>query len=419
MELSTLYSIINLSEQSHPLFHIGLLLLCGYVGGKIANYLKAPRVSGYIVTGMLLSPSMLGVFQEDLVREELTIITDVALSVIAFSIGGTLELTRLKRLGKHIVWITPIQALAAALLTGAVIAAFFPLIHGPETSFWGVYFPMAIVMGAISAATAPAATLAVIHEYKAKGPLTTILLGIVALDDGLTILFYAFAAAVARSLITQGSLSWQAMLIVPGLQIVIALVLGSVVGLCMRALIRFIPSREGMLGVMVGSIFLTCGLAVMFHSPPLLANMALGFIVANFVRHGEDLFGVVETIEESLFMIFFTLAGAHLDLRVIQTAGWLVVLIVMGRFAGKFLGTRLGAHISHAPETVKKYLGFGLLPTAGLTVGLILIAKDLFGPSRISEVMVSAVLGSVVINELLSPLLVRYALVKSGEAGRA
>jgi Kef-type K+ transport system membrane component KefB len=108
-----------------------------------------------------------------------------------------------------------------------------------------------------------------------------------------------------------------------------------------------------------------------------------------------------------------------LDLRVIQTAGWLAALIVMGRFAGKFLGTRLGAHISHAPETVKKYLGFCLLPKAGVTVGLILIAKDLFGPSRISEVMVSAVLGSVIINELLSPLLVRYALVKSGEAGRA
>jgi Kef-type K+ transport system membrane component KefB len=418
MELSTPY-FVNPLEQSHPLFHIGLLLICGYVGGKIANYLKAPRVSGYIVTGMLLSPSMFGIFQEDLVKEELTVITDMALSVIAFSIGGTLELTRLKRLGKHIVWITLIQASAAALATAAVIVALFPLIHGPETSFWGVYFPMAIVIGAISAATAPAATLAVIHEYRAKGPLTTILLGIVTLDDGLTILFYAFAVAMARSLITQGPLSWQAMLIIPGLQIVIALVLGSVVGLCMRALIRFIPSREGMLGVMVGSIFLTCGLAVMLHSSPLLANMVLGFIVTNFVRHAEDLFGAVETIEESLFMIFFTLAGAHLDLQVIQTAGWLAVLIVIGRFAGKFFGTRLGAHISHAPETVKKYLGFGLLPKAGVTVGLILIAKDLFGPSRISEVMVSAVLGSVIINELLSPLLVHYALVKSGEAGRA
>lgn len=174
-----------------------------------------------------------------------------------------------------------------------------------------------------------------------------------------------------------------------------------------------------MLGVMVGSIFFTSGLALSLKSSPLLANMVLGFMVVNFVRHGEDLFGVVENIEESIFMMFFTLAGAHLDIGVIRIAGWLALLIVIGRFSGKFLGTRLGAHISHAPETVKKYLGLGLLPKAGVTVGLVLIAKDLFGATPISEVMVSAVLGSVIINELLSPLLVRYALVKSGEAGRA
>ncbi|MCK5552286.1 MAG: cation:proton antiporter, partial [Deltaproteobacteria bacterium] len=320
MELLNL-NPINLLHQAHPLFHIGLLLLCGYVGGKIANYLKAPRVSGYIVTGILLSPSILGVFHEELVKEELTIVTDMALGVIAFSIGGTLELTRLKRLGKHIFWITIVQALAAVLLTTAVIAAFLPLIYKPEMSFWGVYFPMAIVIGAVSAATAPAATLAVIHEYKARGPLTTILLGIVTLDDGLTILFYAFAIAVARSLITQVPLSWHTILIIPGLHIVIALALGGAVGLCMRMVIHIVPRREAMLGVMVGSIFLTSGLALTLHSSPLLANMVVGFVVVNFVRHGEDLFGVVEAVEESLFMMFFTLAGAHLDLHVIQTAG--------------------------------------------------------------------------------------------------
>ncbi len=418
MELSRLY-LISLLEQSHPLFHIGLLLLCGYVGGKIANSLKAPRVSGYIVAGMLLSPSISGVFHEELVKEDLAIITDMALGIIAFSIGGTLELARMKRLGKHIFWITLLQAIAALVLVTAVVGTFFPLIHGSEFSFWNVYLPMAIVIGAISAATAPAATLAIIHEYKAKGPLTTILLGVVTLDDGLTILFYSFAVTVARSLITQDSLSWHSMLISPSLHITIALALGGVVGLCIGKLIRFIPRREAMLGVMVGSIFFTSGLALSLKSSPLLANMVLGFMVVNFVRHGEDLFGVVESIEEPIFMMFFTLAGAHLDLGVIGIAGWLALLIVIGRFSGKFLGTRLGAQISHAPETVKKYLGLGLLPKAGVTVGLVLIAKDLFGATPISEVMVSAVLGSVIINELLSPLLVRYALVKSGEAGRA
>lgn len=412
------HNLINLLKQSHPLFHIGLLLLCGYVGGKIANLLKAPRVSGYLVAGMLLSPSILGIFHEELVKDDLTIITDMALGIIAFSIGGTLELTRLQRLGKHIFWITLVQAIAAFFLTTAVIAIFFPMIQGSEFSFLGVYLPMAIVIGAISAATAPAATLAIIHEYKAKGPLTIILLGVVTLDDGLTILFYSFAVAIARSLITQDPLSWHNMLTVPSLHIAIALALGGAVGLCIRMLIRFIPRREALLGVMVGCIFLTSGLALSLKSSPLLANMVLGFMVVNFVRHGEDLFAVVESIEESIFMMFFTLAGAHLDLAVMQAAGWLAVLLTVSRFSGKLLGTRLGARISHAPETVKKYLGLGLLPTAGVAIGLVLMATDLFVSSRISEVMVSAVLGSVIINELLSPLLVRYALVKSGEAGQ-
>lgn len=406
-------------RQSHPLLHIGLLLLCGYAGGKIASYLKAPRVSGYIVTGMLLSPSILGVFREELVKSELTIITDMALSIIAFSIGGALELGRLKRLGKHIFCITPLQALSASLLTTAIIATSFLLIHGSGISFWNVYFPMAMIIGAVSAATAPATTLAVIHEYRAKGPLTTILLGVVSLDDGLTILFYAIAISLARSLVTGGPLSWHAALVIPGLHIVVALALGGAVGLCMRGLVRFVPSREAMLGIMVGAIFLTSGLAVTVRSSPLLANMVLGFMVVNFVRHGEDLFEVVEAIEEPLFMMFFTLAGAHLDLHVIQIAGWLAGLIVVARFSGKMVGTRLGAQISHAPKEVKRYLGLGLLPKAGVTVGLVLMAKDVFGPSQISEVMVSAVLGSVILNELLSPFLVRYALLKSGEAGQA
>jgi Kef-type K+ transport system membrane component KefB len=407
---------MGLLEQSHPLLHVGLLLLCGYVGGKIANLMKAPRVSGYIVAGVLLSPSFVGVFHEELVKEDLVIITDMALGIIAFSIGGTLELTRLKRLGKQIFWITLIQAIAAFFLSTAVIVTFFPMIHGSEFSFRGVYLPMAIVIGAISAATAPAATLAIIHEYKAKGLLTTVLLGVVTLDDGLTILFYAFAITIARSLITQDPISWQSMVIIPSLHIVTALALGGVIGLCLRKLIRFIPRKEAMLGVMVGCIFLTSGLALSLKSSPLLANMVLGVMVVNFVRHGEDLFGVVESIEESIFMMFFTLAGAHLDLSVIQTAGWLALLIAGGRFSGKLIGTWLGANISHAPRAVKKYLGFGLLPKAGVTVGLVLIAKDLFGASEMAEIMVSAVLGSVIINELLSPFLVRYALVKSGEA---
>jgi Kef-type K+ transport system membrane component KefB len=167
---------------------------------------------------------------------------------------------------------------------------------------------------------------------------------------------------------------------------------------------------------MIGSIFLASGLAISIKVSPLLANMMLGFVVTNWVKHHENLFNIVESVEEPIFGMFFTLAGAHLDLKVMQTAGLLCLLIPLGRFAGKILGSCLGAQISRAPHVVKKYLGFALLPKAGVTVGLVLEAKEIFGSTYLSEVMVSAVLGSVIINELLAPFFVRFSLIKAGEA---
>ncbi|MFV1957547.1 MAG: cation:proton antiporter, partial [bacterium] len=388
----------------------------GYAGGKVANALKAPRVSGYIVTGMILSPSILGIFQLDLVREDLSIITDIALGIIAFSIGGALEFSKIKRLGKQILWITLTQALGAFLLVTGLVALFFPMIVGSQSPLVANYAPIAIVLGAISIATAPAATLGVIHEYRASGPLTTVLLGVVTLDDALTIIVFAFSVQLAGSLLTGEALSLAGMLAGPVMEILIALGLGGLGGLFLRKLVPVITNRSALLGVGLGTVFFTGGLAISLQSSALLTNMTLGFMVVNFVRHGEDLFSVVESIEEPVFAMFFVLAGAHLDLSGLQTAIWLAVLIIAGRFFGKFLGARLGAAISGAPETIRKYLGFGLLPQAGVTIGLVLIARDLFVDPAISELMVNAVLGSVIINELLSPPMVRYALLKSGEA---
>ncbi len=412
-------NLFNLLETLHPLVYIGLLLLLSYAGGKVANYLKAPRVSGYLVMGMLASPSILGIFHERLVKEELTLITDIALAIIAFSIGGSLRISKLRKLGRHILWITFTQASGAFFMTAATLALFFYIFYDSNIispSFLTLYFPMALVIGALSAATAPAAILALIHEYRSKGPLTTILLGVVALDDGLAIIFFAFAIAVAQIFVNNVAINWQNFLLSPVFSILISLFTGGMVGMSLRKLIPFVSGKEALLGVIIGSIFLTSGLAISLKVSPLLASMMLGFVVINFVQRHEDLFAVVEGIEEPIFGMFFTLAGAYLDLGVMQTAGWLSLLIVLGRFSGKLLGSRFGAHISHAPQTVKKYLGLALLPKAGVTVGLVLEAKSIFGATYMSEVMVNAVLGSVIINELLAPFFVRFALVRAGEA---
>ncbi len=415
MELSY-QDFLVLLHEAHPLVPLGLLLLCGYAGGRIANALKAPRVSGYVVAGMILSPSILGIFPRDLVREDFTLITDIALGVIAFSIGGVLELPKVRRLGKQMFWIAVTQALGASIMVTGGILLIFPLIVGSGSSLLANYIPLAIVIGAISAATAPAATLGIVHEYRARGPMTTTLLGVVMLDDALTILFFAFAAQVARSFIAQDSLSVMVAFGRPSLEILVAVIIGGAGGLFLKILAPKIPSRSALLGVGLGTIFLTGGLALSVNSSALLANMVLGFMVTNFVRHSEDLFSVIENVEEPVFGMFFVLAGAHFDLGAAQTAGWLAAIIVVGRFAGKFLGARLGAEISGATDSVKRCLGFGLLPAAGVTVGLVLIAQDLFIDTNISELMVNAVLGSVIVSELLAPLMVRYGLIRSGEA---
>ncbi len=412
-------SLAGVLNQLHPLVYLGLLLLLSYLGGEIATFCGVPRVTGYLVIGMFLSPSVLDVFHERLVKEELTLVIHIALGIIAFSIGGTLELNTLRRLGRHIIWITFTQGIGAFLMATLMLSFLFPVIFGEglaSPSYWSVYFPAALVIGAISAATAPAAILAIVHEYRAKGPLTTILLGVVALDDALTIFLYAFAVSIAGSLIHQEAFAWQNLLITPGISVLVSLAIGGGLGVGLRTLMPFVPRREALLGLVIGCIFLASGFAITMEVSPLLANMMFGFVVANYVGQHKELFAIVEGLEDAIFGMFFTLAGAHLDLKVIESAGWLALLISLGRFSGKLLGSHLGARISDAPQSVKKYLGFALLPKAGVTVGLVFDSMDVLGDTPLAGVIVSGMLGSVILNELLTPFLVRFTLFKAGEA---
>jgi Kef-type K+ transport system membrane component KefB len=402
----------------HPLAYVGILLLAGFVGGKIANRLNAPRVTGYLVAGMCLSPSALGVLDQHAVEVRFALITDLALAVIAFSIGGTLALRKLKRLGGPIFWIALAQSCGALVVSTALISWAFPGVSvaaAEAGAFWDVHFPLALVIGAIGAATAPAPILAIVHEYRAKGPLTTVLLGVVALDDALAILFFAFAVGLGQSLMAHQLPSWWNSAVLPLASILLSVALGGGVGLCLKGVVRLVARHEAMLGVVLGVAFLTAGLASSLGVSPLLAAMTLGFVVANFVKGSHDLFGLVESIEEPIFAIFFTFAGAHLDLRLVQTAGLLALFVIGGRFAGKLLGAWVGARISRAPRQIGRYLGYALLPKAGVTVGLVLMARDVFGDSPVVEIMINAVLASVVINELIAPFLVRIALRKAGE----
>jgi Kef-type K+ transport system membrane component KefB len=403
----------------HPMLYVGLLLLLSFLGGRIANRLRFPRVTGYLVAGILLGPSVAGVFPATVVQQDLGFITSMALAVIAFSIGGSLHLGRLKRVGGQILWVTLAEASGAFLLTTLVLTLGLPVIQG--AGFFSlqqvkVYFPIALLIGSLCAATAPAAVLAIVHEYRSQGPLTVFLLGVVALDDGAALIFFSFAMSLATGLLQQGSAHWQEMLFAPLASLFLALLLGGAVGLLLRVILPLISRREALIGVALGGILLAGGLALSLKLPFLLTNMVLGFTVINFVGRHEELFTAVEGIEEPIFGMFFLLAGAHFDFNLMRLAGGLALLITLSRFLGKFLGVWCGARLCAAPAVVGRYLSLGLSPQAGVAVGLVLEAQILLGNTEIGDIVVSGVLGAVILNELLTPPFVRMALLKAKEA---
>jgi Kef-type K+ transport system membrane component KefB len=403
---------------THPLLAVGILLILGWAGGRAANALGMPRVTGYLLVGLLLGPSLFQVFPRRLIDKDLYVITEMALGIIAYSIGGSLVYERLQRLGRSIVWITFTQAVGAFVVTALFLLLLIPVVtnlRGTEFNLWNTYLPLALVIGAISVATAPGAVLAIISEFKASGPFTTTLLGVIAIDDGLAILFFALAEAGARSLVHPQAPSWVQLLAGGLLEIGLSLSLGVVAGFLLEYLARITRRREALLMVILGVIFSVSGLAALTHLSPLLANMVVGCVIANRAERRHDIFLVVEQIEEPLYGLFFALAGAHLDLSVLKFAGLLALTILVFRILGKQAGVWAGALMSRAPAVIRKYLGLGLFPQAGVSIGLVLLAQDIFPNPLVASLLVNGVIGTVIINELIAPPLVKYALVRAGE----
>lgn len=403
---------------TNPLLAVGLLLFVGYWGGRFANWVKLPRVSGYLLTGILLSPSLTGVFSERLINQDLHIVTEIALGLIAYTIGGSLVIESIRHLGRIILWITMTQALGAFIVTTGILIVTLPQLtrfDDPACTFANTYLPLAIVIGAISVATAPGVVLAIISELKVKGPFTSILLGIIALDDGLAVVFFSLASAAAHTLIHPGNISWSSVLGGALTEIILSIALGVLAGVLLKLTAQVVRRREALLMVVLGVVLSTVGAAISVDLSPLLASMAVGFVIVNLERHHRGFFTVTEQIEEPIFGLFFALAGAHINLVVFKSAGFLALAILIYRILGKQLGTWFGAKWADAPKPVQYYLGLALFPQAGVTVGLVLLARDIFMQPVVADILVNAIIGSVIINELISPPLVKHALLKAEE----
>jgi Kef-type K+ transport system membrane component KefB len=395
------------------LFSLGIMLIAGYWGGSIAQRLKFPRITGYLIVGFLLNPSVFNLVPQATIAK-MEIITYVVLGVISYHIGGGLRLQSMSSLGKAIGWITIFQSLLPLVFSVILIVFAGPtLMDLPNGTFRNTFFPMAFILGAIACSSAPAAIVAIILEGKAKGPVTTTTLAVLALTDALTVFVFSISMGISQPLANGGSdFSLYQMLAVPLWHLIEAALLGTGFGAGLLYAAKRVRTRPLLLVLVMGSIMLCIGIAEHLKISSIFANMVAGFIVANRGAR-EDMFLVVEDVGDLLFTVFFVLNGMLFDLSGMKNAGVLTLLVILGRWSGKYLGARLGGKIAHAPEAVAKYPGLVLLPKAGLTLGLAFMAKNAF--PNFGALMFDALIASTMINMLVTPPLARYALSKSGE----
>jgi Kef-type K+ transport system membrane component KefB len=376
---------------------IGTLLLVGLVAGKIAGRFRFPAVTGYILGGILIGPSLLNLLPEFPFRQP---IEGIALSLIAIAIGGELSLKNLRDLGPQIATITTTQLLGAfvlVLLTSRLL---------------GASLQLSLLLAALATATAPAATIAVIREYRAKGKFTNTLLAVVALDDAGCLIVYSMAAAFA-SVLTNGSgislfTFWE-----PIREILGSFLLGIIGGLILCQGLRYLHNDGEILTFGLALAILTSGLATTWNLSSLLATMTLGMIATNLSSESRHLFDLIQRIEPPIYVAFFVLAGMYLQLDVLPSIGALGIGYVLARIVGKMGGAYLGASITKAPDAVRNYLGLALIPQAGVAIGLSVVAVAQF-PELKSTIM-TVILASVVVSEIIGPLGAKLALTKAGE----
>lgn len=385
---------------------IGVLLASGLACGSLAGLLNLPLVVGYVVAGVLFSPDLLGGWVGLNVGSWSDILTQAALGVIAYLIGGSVTVEQIKRLGQVIISVALFESLGAVLLVFAALMLFAPTIPGVDL------VTLSLIFAAISASTAPASTVAILHQYRAKGPMCTTLLGVVAVDDAIGIILFSVIVVMLSGDVLSYSIG-NAFFHIFG-----AVISGAVLGFLLARLGRWLRTAQMRVVIIVGAIFLAVGGAEMWHMSVLLSAMSLGFFTRLFVQSsGEQLFSPVEYIEEMVFVVFFTLAGIHFEASVFFDYFGLIAIYFVARVFGKVLGAGVGAHLAGAPPKQVRWIGYGLFPQAGVAIGLSLVIAQHPVFSDMGVIVVNVILASTLLYELVGPFAVRLALHRVGELG--
>jgi len=401
-----------------PILIFAVILSFGFLCGELAVKLKLPKVTGYILAGVLLNPGVSHVIAPSF-ADHTAVITNVALSFITFSVGGTLLYPRVRRLGAPIIYITLLEAELAFLFVAAGMLPVMALfVHIPGATWVSTLLPLCVLLACLASPTDPSATLAVVHEYKAHGPVTSTIMGVAAFDDVTGIINYSVAVVVAQALCDGEGIRFSGVFVEPVLNIGGAVLLGIAFGFAFNvATVLLRRETEGALIVVVFGTLAGCfGLAAVLGADELLATMSMGVVVVNYNRKREKIFKMLERYtEEMVFVLFFTLSGMHLTVSVLVANLHLIVFFVLFRSMGKVAGAVLGAAIADAPRKVKKFTAGGLIPQGGIVVGLALLLKQNPAFSGVSNIVLNVVIGATVVHELVGPVLSRLAIQAAGE----
>lgn len=382
------------------LFYLALILFFGLIFGRAVKLLKLPNVTGYLIAGLLIGPYCFKLVPLDLVTG-LELISEIALAFIAFSIGSEFKIPYLKKVGMLPIIIAVFEALTATVLVALILILF------------GFKTEIALLLGAIASATAPAATIMVIKQYKARGPVTETLLSVVALDDAVALIAFGFAVAIVNTMQHPGEISLAMSIAKPFFEIICSVILGFVLGILFTFPLRFFKKDSNRIIIATGFIFLGSALANMLGLSALLLCMCMSAMLVNINESGEAILKLTDNITPPIFLMFFVISGMELDISILPKVGVIGILYILFRVLGKVSGAYIGALIMKAPEAVRKYLGYTLVPQAGVAIGLSLIASRMlpeFGPT-----IRAVVLCATLIYELTGPAITKVFLEKAGE----
>ena len=400
-----------------------LAMLFGLLATRLMKPLGLPNVTGFLLAGVIIGPFVLGRFLPNFFLDaqdvkQFGIVTEIALGFIAFSIGTSFKRETLKTAGKKIVMITIFEGLGALFVTLIALLALYFIVPG-------IPLPVVITLGAVATATAPAATLMVVKQYKAQGPVTNTLLPVVALDDAVALMSFAVCFPIAEALASGATITIVEVLIIPLAEIILSLVIGAVIGFVLSWAMKWFKSRANRLSLMIVAVLLGVMLArikVSSHEATLsslLTCMMIGTILVNARADGEKILEGTERWTPPLFMLFFVVSGASLELNVFLSGG--IVLLIAGvyilfRMVGKFGGAFVGGRVTKAEPVVQKYLGWTLFPQAGVAIGMATLASQGFESNPEYGAMILAVaLAATLIYELIGPIITKIALTKAGE----